>query len=107
MHRNRNMSPPVKVGDEVEVTIEAVGEKGDGIAKVKGFILFVPGTKQGEHVKIKISKVFNKMGFADVVERLEKSAETDEPMEVLPEPEPEPDYEDSEDFGEDSDDSED
>jgi len=38
---------PVKVGDELEVTIEAVGEKGDGVAKKDGFVLFVPNTKQG------------------------------------------------------------
>ncbi|MFH0868366.1 MAG: TRAM domain-containing protein, partial [Candidatus Woesearchaeota archaeon] len=33
---------PVKVGDEIDVKIEAVGEKGDGIAKKDGFVLFVP-----------------------------------------------------------------
>ena len=33
---------PVNVGDEIDVKIEAVGEKGDGVAKVKGFVLFVP-----------------------------------------------------------------
>ena len=36
---------PVRVGEEVDVKIEAVGEKGDGIARVKGFVLFVPGVK--------------------------------------------------------------
>ena len=30
---------PVNVGDEIDVKIEAVGEKGDGVAKVKGFVL--------------------------------------------------------------------
>ena len=34
----RNFAP-VNVGDDVEVTIEAVGDKGDGIAKIKGFVL--------------------------------------------------------------------
>ena len=58
---------PIKVGDEVEVNIEAVGEKGDGIAKIKGFVIFVPGTKQGENVKIKINKVLRKVGFGEVV----------------------------------------
>ena len=58
---------PVKVGEELDVTIEAVGEKGDGIAKKKGFVLFVPGVKQGDNVRIKITKVFKKMGFAEVL----------------------------------------
>ena len=42
---------PVKVGEELDVKIEAVGEKGDGIAKVKGFVLFVPNTNEGDEVK--------------------------------------------------------
>ena len=33
----RQISAPVNVGDELDVKIEAVGEKGDGIAKKEGF----------------------------------------------------------------------
>ncbi|MFH1181730.1 MAG: TRAM domain-containing protein [Candidatus Woesearchaeota archaeon] len=58
---------PVKLGDELDVTIEAVGEKGDGIAKKDGFVLFVPNTSKGDQVKIKITKVLRKVGFAEVV----------------------------------------
>jgi len=58
---------PVKVGEELDVTIEAVGEKGDGIAKKNGFVIFVPGVQQGDVVKIRITKVFRKMAFAEVI----------------------------------------
>jgi len=58
---------PVNVGDELEVTIEAVGAKGDGIAKKDGFVLFVPNTNQGDNVRIRITKVLRKVGFAEVV----------------------------------------
>lgn len=58
---------PVKVGEELEVTIEAVGEKGDGIAKKNGFVIFVPGVKAGDKVKIRVTKVLRKVGFAEVV----------------------------------------
>ena len=58
---------PVKVGDELDVKIEAVGEKGDGIAKKDGFVLFVPSTKQGDNVRIKVTRVLQKVGFAEVV----------------------------------------
>lgn len=64
--RPRNFAP-VKVGDELNVKIEAVGEKGDGIAKKDGFVLFVPNTKQGDEVKIKVTRVLQKVGFAEVV----------------------------------------
>jgi predicted RNA-binding protein with TRAM domain len=62
----RNFAP-VKVGDELDVKIEAVGEKGDGIAKKDGFVLFVPSTKQGDNVRIRVTRVLQKVGFAEVV----------------------------------------
>jgi len=69
MERNfrRQSFAPVRVGDEVDVKIEAVGEKGDGIAKVKGFVLFVPNTKQGDNVRVRITRVLRKVGFAEVI----------------------------------------
>ena len=56
---------PVSEGDELDVTIEAVGEKGDGIAKVEGFVLFVAGTKAGDEVRIRVTKVLKNVGFAE------------------------------------------
>jgi len=58
---------PVKEGEELDVKIEAVGEKGDGIAKKQGFVLFIPGAKVGEEVKIRVTKVLRKVGFAEVI----------------------------------------
>ena len=100
---------PVKVGDELTVKIEAVGEKGDGIAKKDGFVLFVPGTKQGDEVKIRVTRVLQKVGFAEVAG--EKSGEDssaeesqDESYEASEEPSSDSDEsytgEDSENFGE-------
>lgn len=60
-------SVPVKVGEELDVTIEAVGEKGDGIAKKDGFVLFVPNTKEGERIKVRVTKVLRKVGFAEKI----------------------------------------
>lgn len=59
---------PVRVGEELDVTIEAVGEKGDGVAKKNGFVLFVPGVKAGQQVRIRVTKVLRKVGFAEVVQ---------------------------------------
>ena len=58
---------PVKVGDELDVKVEAVGEKGDGLAKKDGFVLFIPGTKAGQEVRVKVTRVLKKVGFAEVV----------------------------------------
>ncbi|MDK2795791.1 MAG: hypothetical protein PWQ58_990 [Archaeoglobaceae archaeon] len=60
--------PPVKVGDIRDVKIEAVGSEGDGIAKIEGFVVFVPGAKLNDSVKIRITKVLKKYGFAEMVE---------------------------------------
>lgn len=48
---------PVAVGDELEVTIEAVAAKGDGIAKKEGFVIFVAGAKTGDKLRVKITDV--------------------------------------------------
>jgi len=94
---------PVRVGEEVDVKIEAVGEKGDGIARVKGFVLFVPSVKEGDEVKIKITRVLSKVGFAEVVgEGSAPKEETSEQKSEQPaeETQEEPQPEDTEDFGE-------
>jgi predicted RNA-binding protein with TRAM domain len=57
---------PVKVGDVVDVTIEAVAAKGDGIAKVEGFVIFVRGAQQGQTVKVKITDVKNRFATGEL-----------------------------------------
>ena len=110
----RRSFAPVKVGEELDVKIEAVGEKGDGIAKKNGFVLFVPGVKEGQEVRIKVTKVLRKVGFAEVVgqgsasseessdsEGSEESSEDSEaPAEESQEAVSEEPAEDSENFGE-------
>lgn len=58
---------PVKVDEIVDLKIEAVGEKGDGIAKKNGFVIFVPNGKEGQVVKVKITRVLKKMAFSEIV----------------------------------------
>ncbi len=53
---------PVDIGDELDVTIESVGAKGDGIAKKDGFVIFIAGVQKGENVRIKIAEL--KTSFA-------------------------------------------
>jgi len=65
----KEMQPPVKVDETFDVVIGNIGEKGDGIVKVKGFVIFVPDVKEREHVKIKVTKVLAKVGFGEVVDR--------------------------------------
>ncbi len=63
-------SVPVKEGQEYDVTIEGIGEKGDGIAKIEGFVIVVPGTQKGQKVRVKVNAVRGKVSFAEVVKTL-------------------------------------
>jgi len=84
MSRNFGRSqftPPVSEGEELDVAIEAVGEKGDGIAKKEGFVIFVPNTQQGQNVKIKVTKVLRKVAFGEVVGEASAPVPTEEPAE--------------------------
>lgn len=94
--------PPVNVGEELDVRIEAVGEKGDGVAKKNGFVIFIPGVKEGQNVRIKVTRVLRKVGFGEVVGEAqgtpkESKQETEEEQEETYSPE-----NDSDNFGEES-----
>ena len=62
------VSPPVRADEVYTVKIEAIGVKGDGITRIKGFVIFVPGTKVGESVRIRINKVMKNFAIASVEE---------------------------------------
>src|SRR5216684_7052205 len=61
-------SKPVEVGKEYDVTISDVSRRGDGIAKIDGFVVFVAGGKQGQSVRIKVAQVSNRYAMGTVVE---------------------------------------
>jgi predicted RNA-binding protein with TRAM domain len=58
---------PVEVGKEYDVEITELSRRGDGLAKVQGFVVFVRGSKAGEKVKIKIETVGPRFATATVV----------------------------------------
>jgi len=74
-----DMPKPVKVGDELDVTIEAVAAKGDGIAKKDGFVIFVPGTAVGDKIKIRITAVKPSCAVAERAEGGSAPAESEVP----------------------------
>lgn len=89
INNDRRSTIPVKEGEELDVTVEAVGEKGDGVAKVEGFVLFVPSTIAGERCRVRVTRVLPKVGFAEKIGEAQTEA---------PEPAQEEPKQDSEDF---------
>ncbi|MCP8314987.1 MAG: TRAM domain-containing protein [archaeon] len=72
----RSFKPkPVEVGKEYDVTITEISRRGDGIAKIEGFIIFVPGAKEGQKAKIRITQVGNRYANGQIVEPVEKEEE--------------------------------
>jgi predicted RNA-binding protein with TRAM domain len=64
---NYFLPKPVKPGDEVEVKVEAVASKGDGIAKKDGFVIFIKDAKEGDTVKIKITEVKARFAIGELI----------------------------------------
>ncbi len=48
---------PVEVGKTYEVEIFETTPRGEGIARVRGFSVFVPNAKIGEHLTVRITNL--------------------------------------------------
>lgn len=57
----------VKEGKVLEVMIQDIGKKGDGIARKEKYVIYVPGTTKGSIVKVHIDKVVGTLAFGKVV----------------------------------------
>jgi predicted RNA-binding protein with TRAM domain len=69
---------PVEVGKEYDVTIEEISSRGEGIARVQGLVIFVPSTKQGDHVKIKVTRISRRFAEAQVSGESEAASKEEE-----------------------------
>jgi predicted RNA-binding protein with TRAM domain len=56
---------PVKENQEIEVVIDDIGSRGDGVARIQNFLIFVPNSKIGERVKVIIRSVHEKFAVAE------------------------------------------
>jgi len=66
--RGYDVPKPIKEGEVYDIEINEVGSKGDGIARIKNFVVFVSGAKQGEKCRVKIKEVRNRFAFGEKVE---------------------------------------
>ncbi len=81
---------PVEVGKEYDVTISDTSRRGDGIAKIDGFVIFVAGGKQGQTARIKVTQVSDRFATGTVVggsgsAPVSESGEFPEPREMAEE----------------------
>ncbi len=62
------LAKPVEEGKEYEVDITETSRRGEGIARMEGFVIFVPNTKPGDHVKIRVTSVASRFAQGEVIQ---------------------------------------
>lgn len=59
---------PVTEGEQRRVEIEELGDEGDGVATIDGFVVFVDGAVPGDRPLVEFDKVTDTMAFANIVD---------------------------------------
>ena len=66
---------PVRLGQTYEVVIDRLGFQGEGVARVEGFTVFVPGALIGERVTVRMERVERSFARAVLLQVVEAAAE--------------------------------
>ncbi|ADO54893.1 23S rRNA (uracil(1939)-C(5))-methyltransferase RlmD [Paenibacillus polymyxa] len=59
---------PVQKNDEAVIDIIGMNHDGEGVGRVEGFTLFVPGALPGEKVRVKVLKTKKQYGYAKLLD---------------------------------------
>jgi predicted RNA-binding protein with TRAM domain len=65
--RGRDLELPVKVGEEYTVDITETSPNGEGVARIKGYLIFVANHKLGNKVKVKITRAEPMSAYAEEI----------------------------------------
>ena len=66
---------PVRVGDRREITITGLGHAGEGVGRLDGFAIFVPGAIPGDRIMVQIEEVKKNHGRGRIVELVRSAAD--------------------------------
>ncbi|HVB12862.1 MAG TPA: TRAM domain-containing protein [Nitrososphaerales archaeon] len=88
--RTESGGKPVEAGKEYKVRIIDRSERGEGVARIEGFIVFVRGAKPGEEVRIRVSNVGARAATGEIIPETTATAPAAEsaPAEVTPAAQP-------------------
>jgi predicted RNA-binding protein with TRAM domain len=69
--------PPksVEIGKEYDVEIQETSRRGEGITRIEGLVVFVPSTKPGDKVRIKITRISRRFAEAEVIAEATEESE--------------------------------
>jgi len=62
---HRTYDAPVEKGKQYEVNIEELSRRGDGLAHIEGFVVFVPNTRSRDHINIEIMQVRERFAIGE------------------------------------------
>jgi predicted RNA-binding protein with TRAM domain len=68
---------PVEIGKEYDVEIEETSRRGEGITRIEGLVVFVPNTKPGDKLRIKVTNIGRRFAEAEVIGETEEKSETE------------------------------
>ena len=66
-HSNFGGPKPVEIGKEYDVQVTERSQRGDGIARIQGFVIFVRNRKIGDNPKIKVISIGNRFAIGEIV----------------------------------------
>jgi predicted RNA-binding protein with TRAM domain len=80
---DQDFPKPVEIGKEYDVEIEETSRRGEGITRIEGLVVFVPNTKPGDKLRIKVTNIGRRFAEAEVIgEAKEEAAEEEEESET-------------------------
>jgi predicted RNA-binding protein with TRAM domain len=81
---------PVESGKEYDVQVTEISRKGDGVARIQGFIVFVKGGRVGQRTRVKITHVGDRFATAETIgsgeQRQVDQSQTPEQTKEVPNP---------------------
>lgn len=60
---------PVEIGKEYDVEVQELSRRGEGIARIKGLVTFIPNAKPGDNVRVRITRISRRFAEAEVVKK--------------------------------------
>ena len=70
---------PVESGKEYDVQVTEISRKGDGVARVQGFIIFVKGGRVGQKTKVRVTHVGDRFATAETIDGEEQKQVEQQP----------------------------
>lgn len=69
-----DIGPMIHIGDEIQVKIEKMANRGKGLARLNEQVIFIPYSAPGDILKVKVVKISKSFVDAEIIEIIQPSA---------------------------------